>query len=97
MVKIHDFIEKTPEGYNTQVGEDGMSLSSGEKQKIALARAVLKDSPIILLDEVTKSIDADSREAINEVINSLKNNKTIIIVTHNAYEIHENCHIVYLG
>lgn len=96
MVKIHDFIEKTPKGYNTQVGEAGMSLSSGEKQKIALARAVLKDSPIILLDEVTKSIDADSREAINEVINSLKNEKTIIIVTHNAHEIHEEGNIVYM-
>ncbi|MDP3624364.1 MAG: ABC transporter ATP-binding protein [Methanobacteriaceae archaeon] len=96
MVKIHDFIEKTSEGYNTQVGEDGMSLSSGEKQKIALARAVLKDSPIILLDEVTKSIDADSREAINEVINSLKNEKTMVIVTHNAHEIHEEGHVVYM-
>lgn len=96
MVKIHDFIEKTSEGYNTQVGEDGMSLSSGEKQKIALARAVLKDSPIILLDEVTKSIDADSREAINEVINSLKNEKTMVIVTHNAHEIHEEGQVVYM-
>jgi ATP-binding cassette subfamily B protein/subfamily B ATP-binding cassette protein MsbA len=73
-----------------------MSLSSGEKQKIALARAVLKDSPIILLDEVTKSIDADSREAINEVINSLKNEKTMVIVTHNAHEIHEEGHVVYM-
>ena len=96
MVKIHDFIEKTSEGYNTQVGEDGMSLSSGEKQKIALARAVLKDSPIILLDEVTKSIDSDSREAINEVINSLKNEKTMVIVTHNAHEIHEEGQVVYM-
>ena len=97
LVKIHDFIENTPEKYDTKVGEDGLMLSSGEKQKIALARAVLKDSPIILLDEVTKSIDADSREAINEVINSLKNEKTIIIVTHNASEIDPSGNIVYLG
>ena len=69
------------------MGEDGLMLSSGEKQKIALARAVLKDSPIILLDEVTKSIDADSREAINEVIDELKTDKTIIIVTHKAMKL----------
>jgi len=68
MVKIHNFIKKTPEGYNNKVGEDGMSLSIGEKQKIALARAVLKNSSIILLDEVTKSIDVDSRKAIDDVI-----------------------------
>jgi len=97
MVKIHNFIEKTPEGYDTPVGEDGMLLSSGEKQKIALARAVLKDSPILLLDEVTKSIDADSREAINEVIKTLKHHKTIVIVTHNSHEIHKDGHVVYLG
>lgn len=96
LVKIHDFVERTPEKYNTNVGEDGLMLSSGEKQKIALARAVLKNSPIILLDEVTKSVDADSREAINEVINGLKNEKTIIIVTHNASEIDAYSNIVYL-
>lgn len=72
-------------------------LSSGEKQKIAAARAVLKDSSIILLDEVTKSIDADSRESINEVIRSLKNEKTVITVTHNASEIDLDGNIIYLG
>ncbi len=97
LVKIHDFVEKTPEKYNTNVGEGGLMLSSGEKQKIALARAVLKDSPIILLDEVTKSIDTDSRKAINEVINGLKNEKTVIIVTHDASEIDNDGNIVYLG
>ena len=64
--------------------EGGLRLSSGEKQKIALARAILKDSPIILLDEVTKSIDVESRRSINEVIKSLKDEKTLIIITHNA-------------
>jgi ABC-type bacteriocin/lantibiotic exporters, contain an N-terminal double-glycine peptidase domain len=96
LVKIHDFIEHTPEKYNTNVGEEGLILSSGEKQKIALSRAILKDSPIILLDEVTKSIDKASREAINEVINGLKNEKTIIIVTHNTSEIDDDGNIIYL-
>jgi len=71
-------------------------LSSGEKQKIALARAVLKNSPIILLDEVTKSIDKDSREAINKVIDELKMDKTVIIVTHNSKEIDINSNIIYV-
>jgi len=96
LVKIHDFIESTPKKYATQVGEDGLMLSSGEKQKIALARAVLKNSPIILLDEVTKSIDKDSREAINKVIDELKMDKTVIIVTHNSREIDINSNIIYL-
>ena len=96
LVKIHEFIESTPNKYETEVGEDGLMLSSGEKQKIALARAVLKNSPIILLDEVTKSIDKDSRESINQVINKLKTDKTIIIVTHNSNEIDFKSNIIYL-
>ncbi len=96
LVKIHEFIESTPKKYETQVGEDGIMLSSGEKQKIALARAVLKNSPIILLDEVTKSVDQDSRKAINNVINDLKTDKTVIIVTHNITEVHDNSNIIYL-
>jgi ATP-binding cassette subfamily B protein/subfamily B ATP-binding cassette protein MsbA len=96
-VKIHEFIVKTPDKYETEVGEDGIMLSSGEKQKIALARAVLKNSPIILLDEVTKSIDKDSRIAINDVVNNLKDEKTIIIVTHNSNEIQDNSNIINLG
>lgn len=96
LVKIHDFIETTPNKYDTQVGENGLMLSSGEKQKIALARAVLKNSPIILLDEVTKSIDKDSRKSINEVIDELKMEKTVIIVTHNSREIDLNSNIIYL-
>ena len=96
LVKVHDFIESTPNKYDTEVGEDGLMLSSGEKQKIALARAILKDSPIILLDEVTKSIDKDSRDAINEVIMDLMTEKTVIIVTHNSNEINVNSHIIRL-
>jgi ABC-type bacteriocin/lantibiotic exporter with double-glycine peptidase domain len=96
LVKIDEFINKTPNKYNTKIGEDGFSLSSGEKQKIALARALLKNSPILLLDEVTKSIDIDSRKSINNVINKLKN-KTIIIITHNTNEIDKNNNIIKLN
>jgi ATP-binding cassette subfamily B protein/subfamily B ATP-binding cassette protein MsbA len=95
-VKVHEFIMSLPQGYEMQVGESGLKLSSGEKQKIALARAVLKNSPIILLDEVTKSVDVESRRSINEVICSLKNERTIIIITHNINEIEKEANIVYL-
>jgi len=96
MVNIHEFIKNLPDGYETKIGESGVILSSGEKQKIALARAILKNSAIILLDEVTKSIDSESRESINKAIYDLKNEKTIIIVTHNSNEIKPNSNIVYL-
>ena len=95
-VNAHDFMASLPQGYETQIGESGLKLSSGEKQKIALARAVLKSSPIVLLDEVTKSIDAESKKSINEVIKSLKNEKTIIIITHDISEIEPGSNVVYL-
>lgn len=96
LVKVHEFIMTLPHMYETQVGESGLKLSSGERQKIALARAVLKDSPIVLLDEVTKSVDIDSKRSINEVIRSLKDEKTIIIITHSASEIEQGSNIVCL-
>jgi len=96
LVRIHEFISSLPDGYKTQVREDGLRLSSGEKQKISLARAVLKNSPIVLLDEVTKSIDSESRKLINEVIRTLKKEKTIIIITHNLDEIDINSNIISL-
>jgi len=95
LARVHDFIMSLPQKYETNVGEAGLRLSSGEKQKIALARAILKDSPIMLLDEVTKSIDAESRRSINETITSLKD-KTIIIVTHDMNEI-DNGKVIHLG
>jgi ABC-type multidrug transport system fused ATPase/permease subunit len=96
-VGVHGFIISLPNRYDTQIGEGGLKLSSGEKQKIALARAILKNSPIVLLDEVTKSIDVDSRRSINEVINELKNDKTIIIVTHYLNEVEKGSNKIYLG
>ncbi len=96
MVKLHEFVLSTPQKYDTPVGEGGLMLSSGEKQKIALARAVLKNSPIILLDEVTKSIDVDSREAINQIISLLKNEKTLVIVTHHQKDRVAEGNVIYL-
>ena len=95
-VHAHEFIMNLPHGYETQIGENGLKLSSGERQKIALARAVLKNSPIILLDEVTKSIDIESRKSINLILSEIAIDKTIVIITHNSDEVEQGSNIVHI-
>ncbi len=80
--RAHDFISKLPQGYDTLVGEGGSTLSGGEKQRISIARAILKDAPIILLDEATASLDPENELYIQEAINSLIKDKTVIIIAH---------------
>jgi len=76
------FIRKLPEGYNTQIGENGSNLSGGERQRISIARAFLKDAPIILLDEATASLDVENETLIQEALSSLIKDKTVLIIAH---------------
>ena len=78
----HDFIEALPDGYNTVIGEGGATLSGGEKQRISIARAIMKDSPVIILDEATANVDPENEKDLTEAIESLTKNKTIIMIAH---------------
>lgn len=96
LVELESFIEKQQEGYEYNIGESGQLLSSGERQKIALARALIKKSPILLLDEATKSINEETRKSMNKTLNKIKNQRTIVVVTHNLAEIETDSNIIKL-
>jgi len=80
--RCYDLIMSLPEGFDTVIGEGGASLSGGEKQRISIARCILKDSPIVILDEATASVDADNECAIQEAISELCKNKTLLVIAH---------------
>ena len=78
----HDFIMALPDGYQTIIGESGSTLSGGEKQRISIARAILKDAPIVILDEATSSVDPENEQALLSAIEELTKNKTLISIAH---------------
>mgnify|MGYP001802520810 FL=1 len=78
----HQFITRLTHGYDTRIGEIGSALSGGERQRISIARAILKDAPIVLLDEPTSALDTESEVAVQAAINRLVENKTVIVIAH---------------
>lgn len=80
--RCHDFISALPNGYDTIVGEGGASLSGGERQPISIARALLKDAPIVVLDEATASIDPENEQLIQQALTELTREKTVVVIAH---------------
>lgn len=80
--RCHDFISALPNGYDTIVGEGGASLSGGERQRISIARALLKDAPIVVLDEATASIDPENEQLIQQALTALTREKTVVVIAH---------------
>lgn len=96
LANCEEFVNLLPEKYDTYIGENGSELSGGERQRISIARAFLKDAPIILLDEATASLDAENETAIQEALSRLIKNKTVMIIAHRMRTIANADHIVVL-
>lgn len=94
--QAHEFIERLPNGYDTKLGESGGTLSGGERQRISIARAILKDAPIVLLDEATASVDASAEAAIQRAIDELVKDKTVVVIAHRLRTIRHADQIVVL-
>ena len=94
--RCDEFIRELPQGYQTMVGENGSTLSGGERQRISIARALLKDAPVILLDEATASLDVENETAIQDAISQLVKNKTVLIIAHRMRTVAGADHVVVL-
>ncbi|XOD68486.1 MAG: ABC transporter ATP-binding protein [Flavobacteriales bacterium AspAUS03] len=96
VANAHDFIEVLPEGYHTFIGDGGNRLSGGQKQRLSIARAVLKNPPIMILDEATSSLDTESEKAVKKALNHMMKNRTSLIIAHRLSTVQSADHIIVL-
>ena len=92
----HDFISALPDGYQTRIGENGATLSGGEKQRISIARAILKDAPVVILDEATASVDPENEHELQTAIEELTKNKTLLMIAHRLNTVRKADQIIVL-
>ena len=96
MANVQDFVESLPLGYNTKIGQEGIQLSEGQKQRILIARAIYKDPEFIFLDEATNALDANNERIIMENLDKFFNGRTVVVVAHRLSTVRNADHIIVL-